>query len=77
MVLGFLCNQFGVQELGSEVEIGSFCSSIYDVIFLMFVKVDVNGDVVYLLWKYLKGEKFGVLGIEGIKWNFIKFLVNW
>ena len=28
------------------------------------------------LWKWLKKEKPGLLGMEGIKWNFTKFLVD-
>ena len=75
-VLGFPCNQFGSQEPGSEAEIGSFCSTNYDVTFPMFAKVDVNGAGVHPLYQFLKSEKPGVLGTEAIKWNFTKFLVN-
>jgi len=75
-VLGFPCNQFGSQEPGSEEEIGAFCEKNYGVSFPMFAKVDVNGDAAHPLWKHLKGEKPGVLGTEGIKWNFTKFLIG-
>jgi glutathione peroxidase len=75
-VLGFPCNQFGSQEPGSEAEIGSFCSTTYDVTFPMFAKVDVNGAGAHPLYQFLKSEKPGVLGTEAIKWNFTKFLVN-
>lgn len=75
-VLGFPCNQFGKQEPGSEAEIGAFCEKNYGVTFPMFAKVDVNGDDAHPLFKHLKGEKPGVLGTEGIKWNFTKFLVG-
>ncbi len=75
-VLGFPCNQFGAQEPGDEKEIQSFCSLTYNVSFPMFAKVDVNGDNAAPLYKFLKGEKPGVLGTEAIKWNFTKFLVN-
>jgi glutathione peroxidase len=75
-VLGFPCNQFGKQEPGNAEEIASFCSLTYEVSFPMFEKVDVNGDKAHPLYKYLKGEKPGVLGTEGIKWNFTKFLVG-
>ncbi len=75
-VLGFPCNQFGAQEPGSEAEIGSFCSTTYDVTFPMFAKVDVNGSAAHPLWQYLKDAKPGLLGTELIKWNFTKFLVN-
>jgi glutathione peroxidase len=75
-VLGFPCNQFGSQEPGSEEEIGAFCEKNYGVSFPMFAKVDVNGDDAHPLWKHLKGEAPGVLGTEGIKWNFTKFLIG-
>jgi len=42
----------------------------------MFSKVDVNGDGAHPLWKWLKKEKGGLLGIDAIKWNFTKFLVG-
>ncbi|WP_288380281.1 glutathione peroxidase [uncultured Massilia sp.] len=75
-VLGFPCNQFGKQEPGTEEEIGAFCEKNYGVTFPMFAKVDVNGDEAHPLFKFLKEEKPGVLGTEGIKWNFTKFLVG-
>ena len=75
-VLGFPCNQFGAQEPGTEAEIGSFCSTTYDVTFPMFAKIDVNGEHTHPLYQYLKDEKPGVLGTEAIKWNFTKFLVG-
>ena len=75
-VLGFPCNQFGKQEPGTESEIGAFCEKNYGVTFPMFAKVDVNGDEAHPLFTYLKQEKPGVLGTEGIKWNFTKFLVG-
>ncbi|MEA2881421.1 MAG: glutathione peroxidase, partial [Bradyrhizobium sp.] len=38
-------------------------------------KIDVNGDHAHPLFKYLKHEKFGLLG-PSIKWNFTKFLID-
>jgi len=75
-VLGFPCNQFGAQEPGSAEEIRDFCSTRYDVTFPMFTKVDVNGGDAHPLWRHLKEQKPGLLGIEAIKWNFTKFLVD-
>ncbi len=76
VILGFPCDQFGHQEPGDENEIQSFCSTTYDVTFPMFAKVEVNGDGAHPLYKFLKSESPGVLGSEGIKWNFTKFLVD-
>jgi len=76
VVLGFPCNQFGAQEPGDEEEIKSFCSLTYDVDFPMMRKIDVNGPAAHPLYVFLKGQKKGLLGTEGIKWNFTKFLVD-
>ena len=75
-VLGFPCNQFGQQEPGDSQEIQNFCSLTYNVTFPMFAKIDVNGASAHPLYEFLKGEKAGLLGIEAIKWNFSKFLVD-
>jgi glutathione peroxidase len=75
-VLGFPCDQFGHQEPGTETEIQEFCSLSYDVTFPMFSKIDVNGPNAHPLYEFLKAEKKGLLGSEGIKWNFTKFLVG-
>ena len=75
-VLGFPSNQFLSQDPGSNGEIASFCQLNYGVDFPMMAKVDVNGDAAAPLYRWLKGEKPGLLGIEAIKWNFTKFLVG-
>jgi glutathione peroxidase len=75
-VLGFPCDQFGHQEPGDEAQIREFCSLTYDVSFPMFAKVEVNGDHAHPLYRWLKHEGKGILGSEGIKWNFTKFLVD-
>jgi len=75
-VLGFPCDQFGHQEPGNEEEIRNFCSLNYDVTFPMFAKIEVNGAGAHPLYEHLKSSAKGVLGTEGIKWNFTKFLVD-
>ncbi|GAA5784939.1 glutathione peroxidase [Chitiniphilus shinanonensis] len=75
-VLAFPCNQFGGQEPGSAEEIKSFCATHYEVTFPVFAKIDVNGDDAHPLYQFLKKSEPGVLGTEGIKWNFTKFLVD-
>jgi glutathione peroxidase len=76
VVLGFPCNQFGAQEPGSALEIGSFCEKNYGVSFPMFEKIDVNGDTAHPLYQWLKKSARGFLGSERIKWNFTKFLLD-
>lgn len=73
-VLAFPCNQFGTQEPGNADEIRDFCRTTYDVSFPLFAKIDVNGSHTHPLYDYLKTNAPGLLGSEGIKWNFTKFL---
>jgi glutathione peroxidase len=75
-ILGFPCNQFGQQEPGNAEEIASFCRLTYDVKFPMFARIDVNGADAHPLYTWLKSQAKGLLGSEGIKWNFTKFLVD-
>ena len=75
-VLGFPCNQFMSQELGSESEITRFCRENFGVTFPMFSRVKVNGRKAHPLFRHLKKNKRGVLGTPWIKWNFTKFLVD-
>jgi len=76
VVVGFPSNEFGGQDPGENSEIASFCQLNYGVSFPMMAKVKVNGADAHPLWQWLKSEKPGLLGTEGIKWNFTKFLVG-
>ncbi|PTB42207.1 uncharacterized protein TrAFT101_008696 [Trichoderma asperellum] len=75
-VIGFPCNQFGGQEPGTNEEIQNFCSLDQKVTFPVFGKINVNGDDAHPLYKWLKHEKPGLLGLERVKWNFEKFLIG-
>ncbi|MBB3256543.1 glutathione peroxidase [Paraburkholderia bannensis] len=75
-VLGFPCNQFGKQEPGDATQIGAFCEKNFGVTFPMFEKIDVKGANAHPLFNWLTGEAPGLLGLESIKWNFTKFLVD-
>ena len=76
VVLGFPCNQFGMQEKGNEKDIKEFCESNFSVSFPMFTKINVNGADAEPLFKFLSSNKKGFVGTEAIKWNFSKFLVD-
>lgn len=39
-------------------------------------KIDVNGPYEDPVFKYIKEQKPGMLGLKGIKWNFEKFLID-
>jgi glutathione peroxidase len=76
VVMGFPCNQFGGQEPADEKTIESFCTTKFGIKFPMFEKVEVNGSNAHPLFQLLKKEATGLLGTEGIKWNFTKFLIT-
>lgn len=76
VILGFPCDQFGHQEPGDAEQIRNFCSRNYEVSFPMFAKIEVNGDKAHPLYRWLKQEKPGMLGLSMIKWNFTKFLLD-
>jgi glutathione peroxidase len=42
----------------------------------MFAKVDVNGVYAHPLFVYLRKQTPGILGLNTVKWNFTKFLVD-
>ena len=75
-VLAFPCNQFGSQEPGSDKEIKEFCSTNYQTTFPVFSKIDVKGPKADPLFVYLISSRPGLMGLESIKWNFTKFLIN-
>ncbi|TBU86931.1 glutathione peroxidase [Phytopseudomonas dryadis] len=76
VVLGFPCNQFGKQEPGDEDAIASFCELNFGVSFPLFKKIEVNGAGAHPLYVQLKRRAPGLLGSQGIKWNFTKFLIS-
>lgn len=75
-VLGFPSNQFMGQEPKSNAEIQQYVFKEFGVTFDMFEKTEVNGPGAHPLYVWLKKQKPGFMGTEGIKWNFTKFLVD-
>jgi len=75
-ILGFPCNQFAMQEPGTNQEIQDFCDANYGITFKIFNKINVNGSKADPFYNFLKNEKPGVAGTPQIKWNFTKFLIN-
>lgn len=75
-ILAFPCNQFGLREPRSAVEIITFCSANYGVTFPVLHKIKVNGDKADPVYKFLKTQKPGLLGMTRVTWNFEKFLID-
>ncbi|KAL5127278.1 Phospholipid hydroperoxide glutathione peroxidase, chloroplastic [Glycine soja] len=74
-ILAFPCNQFGMQEPGSNEDIKQFACTRYKSEFPNFNKVDVNEPFTTPVYQFLKSSAGGFLG-DLIKWNFEKFLVD-
>ena len=75
VILGFPSDQFNNQEFSNNEETMEFCQLNYGVTFPMFSKIDVKGPNAHPLFKFLIGQKKGLL-TGGIKWNFTKFLID-
>ncbi|TDH24069.1 glutathione peroxidase [Segetibacter sp. 3557_3] len=76
VVVGFPANDFGGQEPGTNEEIQEFCKVRYGVTFPLASKVDVVGENIHPVYKWLTSkEQNGVLDAT-IKWNFNKFMLD-
>jgi len=75
-VVGMPCNQFMMQEPGSNEKIAAFCKKNYGVTFTMLEKADVKGKNQHPLYQWLtQKDKNGVLDAK-VSWNFNKFLID-
>lgn len=76
VIIGFPSDNFGGQEYQDNSEIKSFCTLKFGVTFPLTTRVDVKGDNITPIYKYLcnKSEN-GVLDAK-ISWNFNKFLID-
>ena len=55
---------------GTDEEIASFCQLNHGVTFPLMKKSDVNGDNTNEVFKWLKEQKSGLLGLQRIKVRF-------
>jgi glutathione peroxidase len=76
VVLGFPCNQFGKQEPGNNNEIQQFCKKNYGVTFQMFDKVEVKGEGVHPVYRWLTDKSLNGWNNQAPTWNFCKYLIN-
>ncbi|QRV89899.1 glutathione peroxidase [Ceratobasidium sp. AG-Ba] len=73
---GFTPQYTALEALYKNEQVAEFCQLNHGVTFPLVEKSDVNGDDANEVYKYLKNEKAGVLGLTRIKWNFEKFLID-
>jgi glutathione peroxidase len=76
VIVGFPCNQFGNQEPGSSSDIKSFCTRNYGVTFPMMEKVDVKGDSICEIYKWLTSKEKNGVESSSVKWNFQKYMID-
>lgn len=76
VVIGFPSDNFAGQEFHNDDSISSFCKKNYGVTFPLTTRVDVKGNNITPIYKYLcnKSEN-GVLDAT-ISWNFNKFIID-
>jgi len=76
VIVGFPSDNFGGQEYQQDTAISAFCKSHFGVTFPLTTRVDVKGDNITPVYKYLcnKSEN-GVLDAT-ISWNFNKFIID-
>lgn len=75
-IIGFPSNDFGAQEPGSNSEIKTFCTKNYGVTFQMMSKIEVVGDKIDPLYKWLTNKSENGVEDAPVKWNFQKFLID-
>ncbi|MDG2086101.1 MAG: glutathione peroxidase [Flavobacteriales bacterium] len=76
VVIGLPCNQFGGQEPGNAEEIKNFCSSNYGVTFIISEKIEVKGEGMHPLYKWLTQKELNGKTSSTVKWNFQKYVVD-
>lgn len=74
-ILGFPCNQFGLQEPGRATTIQEFCSLNYGVTFPLMKKINVNGARRHPLYAKLTETPDATGEAGNVQWNFEKFLI--
>ena len=76
VVIGFPCNDFGMQEPGNAEEIGAFCSSNFGVSFDLMEKIHVGGKDQHPVYEWLCSENLNGVSNHKVNWNFHKFLID-
>lgn len=76
VIIGMPCNQFLMQEPGSEEKIAQFCSTTYGVTFPMTTKINVKGKDQHPIYQWLTTKDLNGKGDYKVSWNFNKFLLD-
>jgi glutathione peroxidase len=76
VIIGFPANNFGRQEPGTNTEIEEFCKKNYGVTFQMMEKIDVKGDDMHPVYKWLTEKSLNGKMDSSVKWNFQKYMID-
>lgn len=76
VIVGFPANNFLSQEPGTEEEIANFCKTTYGVTFPMMSKVDVVGNDMHPIYKWLTQKSLNNVMDSKVSWNFQKYLID-
>jgi glutathione peroxidase len=76
VIIGFPANNFGRQEPGTNEDIKEFCTKNYGVSFQMMEKIDVKGDDMNAVYKWLTSKELNGKMDSSVKWNFQKYLID-
>ncbi len=75
-IIGFPSNNFKGQEPGTNEEIKEFCSLTYGVTFPMMAKVEVVGEEIAPVYKWLTQKSENGKEDAEVSWNFQKFMID-
>ena len=73
VVIGIPSNDFGNQELSSNTKVKDFCTTNFNISFLLTEITKIKGQNGHPFFKWIKQEA-GFLAFP--KWNFYKYLIN-
>ena len=75
-IIGLPCNQFLMQEPGSNEDIATFCEEKFGVTFPLTTKIDVKGDQQHEIYQWLTKKDLNKVSDFEVNWNFNKFLIS-
>jgi glutathione peroxidase len=76
VIIAFPSNDFGAQEPGSDEMIGQFCEKNYHITFPLYAKIEVKGENMHPLYKWLSDSALNGWNDQRPSWNFSKYLVD-
>lgn len=75
-IIGIPSNDFGGQEPGTHQEIMAFCSTKYEVSFLLSEKMTIKSPYTHPLYEWLTKKSLNGVMNSTVKWNFHKYLID-